>query len=102
MNKQESAKTQAQILKELREKRTETVAKTQAHLKEQQAIRKQLKQVMENSAMTVPEIASGSGLPANVVLWHITAMKKYDLVREVGKDGDYYQYALADAKEPEA
>jgi hypothetical protein len=29
-------------------------------------------------------------------LWHVMAMKKYDLVREVGKDGEYYQYVLTE------
>jgi heterodisulfide reductase subunit A len=39
--------------------------------------------------------AEASGLPADRVLWHITAMRKYDLVVETGKSGDYYRYALA-------
>ena len=43
----------------------------------------------------MPDIAGASGLPAHEVLWHITAMKKYDLVIETGQDGDYYSYALA-------
>ena len=35
-----------------------------------------------------------SSMPADRVLWHITAMRKYDLVVETGKSGDYYRYAL--------
>jgi hypothetical protein len=44
----------------------------------------------------VPEIAAETGLPSHDVLWHITAMKKYDLVVEVGQCGEYYQYAMAE------
>lgn len=100
MKNQQESKTQAQILKEMREKHSETVAETQKYLKEQQSIRKTLKQVMAGSEMTVPEIAAEAGLPANIVLWHVVAMKKYDQVKEAGTDGEYYQYTLADKKEP--
>jgi hypothetical protein len=49
---------------------------------------------MRQGAATVPEIAAASGFPAHQVLWHVTAMKKYDLVVEVGQCGEYYQYEL--------
>jgi hypothetical protein len=51
---------------------------------------------MRHGAETVPEIAEASGLPAHQVLWHITAMKKYDLVVETGKCTDHYRYAMAE------
>ena len=42
------------------------------------------------------ELAASIGLPANEVLWHIIAMKKYNLVAEVGLDDGYYRYSLAE------
>jgi hypothetical protein len=42
----------------------------------------------------VPEVAEATTLPADQVLWHIIAMKKYDLVTEAGMCGEYYQYQL--------
>jgi len=30
------------------------------------------------------------------VLWHVIAMKKYNLVAEVGLDDGYYRYRLAE------
>jgi len=99
----EAAKTQTQILKKLREERKETIAKKkQEYLKEQLSVRKNLKKAMGSSEMTVPEIASATGIPAHIVLWHIIAMKKYGQVSEVGKDDEYYQYALTSAKESNA
>jgi predicted HTH transcriptional regulator len=91
-----SSKERTAALKKLREERAETVNRTQALLKEQQAFRKRLRQAMKDGARTVPEIATAAGLPADQVLWNIAGMKKYDLVKEVGKEGDYYRYALTE------
>ena len=94
MNDKQNAKEKMLILKELREKYADSVAKTQAHLKQQNSVRKLLKKALKEGAKTIPEITEIVGLPSDEVLWHIVAMKKYDLVAEVGKDGEYYKYAL--------
>jgi predicted transcriptional regulator len=96
MSSQAEAKKRTEMLKRLRTEHEETVERTQARLKEQKAVRKQICQVMRDGPKTVPEVAEESGLPAHEVLWHITAMKKYDLVTEVGQSGEYYQYAMAE------
>ena len=88
------------LLKRLREDRVSSIDSTREHLKTQKAIRREICQAMRQGAATVPEIAASSGLPSHQVLWHLTAMKKYDLVIEVGQCGEYYQYELA--KEAEA
>jgi len=99
MNDKQAAKEKMQVLKELREKHADSVAKTQAQLKEYQTTRRLLKKAMKAGPMTVPEIAEVVDLPSDEVLWHIVAMKKYDLVNEVGRSGDYFQYELAGKKE---
>jgi predicted Rossmann fold nucleotide-binding protein DprA/Smf involved in DNA uptake len=91
----EDKKTRAQLLKQLREQHRDTVDRTQALLKEHNAVRKEILKAMGDDPRTVPEIADLSGLPSHEVLWHITALKKYDLVAEVGMDGEYYQYQKA-------
>ncbi len=97
MSEKEKAKQRIAVLKRLREKHKETVERTQALLKEQQAFRKVLRRAMAGGgAMTIPQIAQATGFPSEQVLWHVTSMKHYGLVKEVGKDGDYYQYALAE------
>ncbi len=92
----EEAKQRTALLKKLREQHQSTVGRTQALLKEQNALRKQIRQAMRDATKTVPEIAEATGLPASEVLWHITAMKKYDLVAETGMNGEYYMYQLVE------
>lgn len=95
MTDKTAAKERAQLLKRLRAEHEETVAITQERLKEQKAIRKVIRNVMAEKPLTIPEIAAAADMPSDEVLWHITAMKKYGLVVEVGQSGDYYQYELA-------
>jgi predicted Rossmann fold nucleotide-binding protein DprA/Smf involved in DNA uptake len=94
MSKGKDAKKKAETLKRLREDYKDTVARTQARLKEQRAIRRQICQAMRDAPKTVPEVAEVTGLPADQVLWHITAMRKYDLATEAGMCGEYYTYQL--------
>jgi predicted transcriptional regulator len=96
MSDKQAAKERTEMLKRLREQHQAAVAQTQALLKEQQAIRKQIRQAMAGGPKTLPEVAQASGLPTDQLLWHITAMKKYDLVVEIGKFGENYQYQLAE------
>ncbi len=92
MSTAEETRKRTERLKLLRAERHETVERTQALLKEQQAVRRKIGQALGDAAHTVPEIAAAAGLPADEVLWHVTAMKKYGLVVETGKSGEYYLY----------
>jgi predicted transcriptional regulator len=98
MSTKEEAKKRVEALKRLREEHRETVERTQELLKEQNAIRKQIRQAMADGPKTIPEIVAATRLPGERVLWHVTAMKKYNLITEVGMSGSYYQYALMEAK----
>lgn len=92
----EAARQRTALLKELRSQHADTIERTREHLKAQKAVRRQICQVMRSGPKTVPEIAQATDLPAHEVLWEVTAMKKYDLVIEVGQCGEYYQYAMAE------
>lgn len=94
MKNKEEAKKRSQLLKQIREEHKETVERTQAQLKEQKDIRRQLSQVLQNGPKTIPEIAAATGIPTHEVLWHVTAMKKYDLAAEAGMSGEYVSYQL--------
>jgi predicted Rossmann fold nucleotide-binding protein DprA/Smf involved in DNA uptake len=96
MSDKTAAKKRIELLKELREEHKDTVEKAQAYLKDQQALRRELRKAMKGGPKTVPEIAQGAQLPTDQVLWHVMAMKKYDLVREVGMEAEYYQYQLTE------
>jgi predicted Rossmann fold nucleotide-binding protein DprA/Smf involved in DNA uptake len=96
MSDKTAAKKRIELLKELREEHKDTVEKTQAYLKDQQALRRELRKAMKGGPKTIPEIAQAAQLPTDQVLWHVMAMKKYDLVREVGMDAEYFQYQLTE------
>jgi predicted transcriptional regulator len=95
----EDAKQRTAKLKALRDQHQDTVERTRVLLKEQKAIRRQICQQLRSGPKIVPEIAAETDLPSHDVLWHITAMKKYDLIVEVGQCGEYYQYAMAEGAE---
>ncbi len=94
MNDREKSRQRVERLKRLRDERKETVARVQAAVKEQNAIRQQICRSMREAPKTVPEVAEATGLPADLVLWHITAMKKYGQAVEVSSCGDYFTYQL--------
>jgi predicted Rossmann fold nucleotide-binding protein DprA/Smf involved in DNA uptake len=100
MTDREAARIRTQMLKQLRETHNETVERTRERLKAQKAIRAQICKVLRAAPKTVPELAEATGLPAGEVLWHLTAMKKYDLAREVAPCGAYFLYEVIKDTEP--
>jgi predicted transcriptional regulator len=97
MTTREEAKKRSETLKRLRGDHRETVDRTQTRLKEQNTIRKQIRQAMADGPKTIPEIVEATQLPSEHIMWHIIAMKKYNLVTEAGMNGSYYQYQLTEA-----
>jgi predicted transcriptional regulator len=95
LTKEEKQRRNA-VLKQLREEYAGSIERTRERLKEQKAVRQQICRALRDGPRTVPEIAETSDLPAHEVLWHVTAMKKYDLIVEAGQCGEYYQYALSE------
>lgn len=89
-----TAKEKNQMLKELREAYRDNVSRTRELLKENNKIHGDICKAIRDEPKTVPEIAEIVGMPTNEVLWHIIAMKKYDIVAETGKCGEYYLYQL--------
>jgi predicted transcriptional regulator len=79
-------------LKKLREERRVWVDNAKQSIKVQNQIIKQIKAQIADTAQTVPEIAQATGLPAAQVLLYIAGLKKYGLVAEGEKDGDYFKY----------
>ena len=92
MTDREAARKRSAILKALRTDHAETVARTQALLKEQKRVQKLVCQSIREKAKTVPEIAAEIQMPTNEVLWYLTGYKKYDIVIEEGMCGDYVLY----------
>jgi len=92
MSEKDDAKQRAQELKELRVVHQSTVAQTQALLKEQGKIEREIIKLIKEESKTVPDIAASLDMPTHRVLWFLTALKKYDQVKEDGLDGEYVLY----------
>ncbi len=93
-----TTKEKTKILKELREQYKDDVTRTRELLKENKKIHGEICKAIREEPKTVPEIAAIVGMPTPEVLWHIIAMKKYDIVEETGKRGEYYLYQRAEEK----
>jgi predicted transcriptional regulator len=98
MSTKEDAKKRTETLKRLRDEHEQTVNRMQVLLREQNSMRKQIRQALEDGPKTVPEITAATQLPGEVVMWHIMAMKKYNAIAESGMSGSFYQYQLMEAK----
>jgi predicted transcriptional regulator len=92
MNNPTEARVRSENLKRLREAHAETVGRTQALLREQKQIQRQICQALREKPKTVPEVAAAIGRPAHEVLWYLAALKKYGIVAEAGMCDDYPLY----------
>jgi predicted transcriptional regulator len=90
--------SRSELLKRLRAEHAETVARTQALLKEQKRIQKEICQFIRENPKTVPEIAEAIGMPSNEVLWYLASYRKYGIVVEDGMCADYPLYRKAEEK----
>lgn len=98
MSTQVSSTSRGEMLKRLREQHGDSVTRTQALYKEQRRIQQEICKIIRDTPKTVPEVAEATGLSTHVVLWHLTAMKKYGIVAENGMCGDYPLYQKVEEK----
>ena len=97
MDKQNEPK-QKKPIQVLRERCGGMSDSLKAYYKEQNALRKQLREQLAGGPRTIPELVSASGLDSTKVTWHVMAMKKYGELQDAGLDGDYYRYRLKEAE----
>ncbi len=82
-------------LKALREERKDIIAKNRDILKQQNTDTGLIKKSLEEGAKTIPEIAKSTGIKSDLVLYYVSAMKKYGELKDGGHGEDYLKYALA-------
>ncbi len=99
MSDREKAKQRTQMLKQVREKHKDTVARTQELLKGQKKIYREINLAIKGEPKTVPEIAQEIGLPTHVVLWNLTALIKYGTISESEMSGEYFLYTNTEEKD---
>ena len=90
----DNKKVDKDALKKLREERRVWVENAKQSIKVQNQIIKQIKAQITDAAKTIPEIAQATDMPTSQVLLYIAGLKKYGLVAEAEKDGDYFKYRL--------
>jgi predicted transcriptional regulator len=93
MNEQNN--TDREALKALRDVRKTSIDKARKMIKDQNRVIKSIKELIKTEGKTVPEIAQTSQISTSQALWYIMALKKYGLVVEGAKDGNYFKYQLA-------
>lgn len=98
MSTRDEAKKRSENLKRFRTEHRETVERTQILLREQKKIHQEICQAVRDKSKTIPEIAEIVEMPMHEVLWHVTALKKYDILVEDGMCGEYFLYKRVEEK----
>lgn len=91
----EQKNTNREALKRLRQVRKASIDKARGMIKDQNRVIKSIKALITTEGKTVPEIAHASQISTSRALWYIMALKKYGLVVEGSKEGDYFKYQFA-------
>ncbi|MDQ7826373.1 MAG: winged helix-turn-helix domain-containing protein [Candidatus Eremiobacteraeota bacterium] len=55
-------------------------------------IQKAIVKALEEEAATVPQLAEKTGIEPGLVFWHINALRKYNVLTEEKRRGDYTFY----------
>jgi predicted transcriptional regulator len=82
-------------LKPLRQERTALVEHTREQIKTNNKLFKKIKSQIKDQAMTIPQISAAIEEPSSTVLVYVAGLKKFGLVVEKEKDGDYFKYQLS-------
>ena len=91
-----TARERSEMLKELRQQHQATVERTQELLREQKKIHQAICKALKEEERTAPAIAELLGLSPAETLWHLTALKRYNIVTESEMSGEYFLYKIAD------
>jgi Fic family protein len=88
-----SPKATSSSLSALRQARRAQIESARQTIKMQNRLIKAIREQITLDGKTVPEISQNTGLPTSQVLRAIAGLRKYGMVAEVEKQGDYYRYA---------
>lgn len=93
-NKKQSSK---EAMKALRQQRKQSIDRARGAIKAQNKIIKTIKDALKDGGKTVPEITASTKVPSSEVMVYVATLKKYGMVAEGQKDGDYFKYELPNA-----
>ena len=86
-------------LKALRNSRRQSIEGVVRMMKKQKKAIDAIREQLKVCAKTVPELAETTGLESSQVMWYVATLKKYGMVAEGEKDGNYFRYQLAETTE---
>lgn len=84
-------------LKALRAERKELIAKNRELLKKQNDEKGLIQKGLKTGEKTIPELAKETGLKGDLILYYLSAMRKYGQVEEAGHAGAYFKYKLVES-----
>lgn len=81
-------------LKTLRQERKENIDYARGKVKEQNKIIKAISQVLAEGGKTIPVLAEALTMDTDTVLIYVSTLKRYGIIGEGPKDGDYFTYQM--------
>ncbi len=94
MSDKKQKNMEAMAMKMLRQERAEFIGRAREAIKEQNRIVSAIRKALGEEALTIPELAEKIAMETEPVLKYVSTLKKYGIVGEGAKDGDYYKYEL--------
>ena len=95
---EKSADDSKEKLKALREERSELIARNKEILKKQSSETGLIKKGLKEGSKTIPELTRETGLKSDLILYYVSAMKKFGEITEAGHAGGYFKYSLVEKK----
>ncbi len=94
MSEEKKQSTATTDMKKLRQERKEYISGARDKMKGQNKIIKALKEALSGDPKTIPELAEIMGMKTDTVLMYVSTLKRYGIIGEGPKDGDYFKYEL--------
>ncbi len=94
MNDQKREYLASMDLKNLRQERKERIDRVRENIKDQNKIIKSIREALSEGGKTVPDLAQALTMGSETVLIYVSTLKKYGIIGEGAKAGDYFTYHL--------
>ena len=95
---EKSSNDSKEKLKALKEERNDIIDHNKELLKKQNNETGLIKKSLKEGSRTVPELAKETGLKGDLILYYVSAMKKFGEIAEAGHAGGYFKYSLVEKK----
>ena len=95
---EKTANDSKEKLKALREERSTLIARNKELLKKQNSDTGLIKKGLKDGSKTIPELAKVTGLKSDVILYYVSALKKFGEVTDSGHADGYFKYSLVEKK----